>query len=81
MLAISTWGLVLIWGWIGGLVLALVGQAGWMWFKFQLAERSAIHARRLSEATRPPAERPASILTFKPRGHPTPMSPSGKAQP
>ena len=81
MLAISTWGLVMAWSWIGGLVLVLVAQAGWMWFKFHRAERSAAHARELSEAVQPAPERSASILNFRPKGVPTALGPSEKAQP
>jgi hypothetical protein len=85
MLAISTWGLVAAWSWIGGLVLALVGQAVWVWFKFHMAERSAAHARRLLDETEQASAsspRPAAqVLPFRSKAVPTSAGRSERAQP
>jgi hypothetical protein len=42
--------------WIGGLALVLLGKALLSWVRFRQATRSAAHARRLAEATRPLAD-------------------------
>ena len=76
--------MAMTWGWIGGLVLVLVAQAIWAWFKFQVAERSAVHSRKLLEATQQgsqPHPGHARVLPFRGRGVPAPASPSEKAQP
>jgi hypothetical protein len=86
MVAMSLWGFILTWTWIGALVLVLLAKAVWVWFKFRYAERSAAHARRLVEVTkasrRPPVAEPGSakVLAFRsgmPSGTPGARSKAG----
>jgi hypothetical protein len=72
--------------WIGGLALVLLSRAVFSWFRFRHATRSALHARRLDEATRPVATRRvvtgtarqldgADVLAFRRRRPAMPATP------
>ncbi len=66
--------------WIGGLALVLLIRAMLVWLRFRHATRSALHAQRLADATKPvstPAtERPVTnILAFRKRPPTLPAGP------
>ena len=58
--------------WVGGLVLFLLARAVLSWWKFRYATKSALYARRLSEATAPAPQ--AEVLQFRRK---SPAAPAG----
>jgi len=58
--------------WIGGLALVLLGKAVTAWLRFRYATRSAVHASRLAEVTRPdarprPIRKTGEVLALQPK--------------